>query len=293
MTVLPHASGIAIARTPRITGAFQGAMPSTTPAGCRMAIARLPGTSEGMISPPICVVMAPASRNMPAAKCTLKCPQPAVAPVSAITVAANCAERDSSRSAAFSSFPRRSVGPSADHPGNAAAAASAALQRVLDRGGGCASHDLAGHRILPRKRRAVCGRHVTSADHQLNIVHVCLLNPIRPARRRPRQRPYRQAYRTMVTGRGDGVIQLQFRFENGSIRGGLVGHRPQSPPGNCHHAGPAPCGTAAGELARPLAPARPMGGRRARRAAAGVAADRARVLRPRRARAAEPHRPGL
>ena len=34
-TVLPQASGIATARTPRITGAFQGAMPTTTPAGWR------------------------------------------------------------------------------------------------------------------------------------------------------------------------------------------------------------------------------------------------------------------
>jgi len=32
-TVLPQASGMATARTPRMIGAFQGAMPSTTPAG--------------------------------------------------------------------------------------------------------------------------------------------------------------------------------------------------------------------------------------------------------------------
>src|SRR4030095_15033672 len=32
-TVLPQASGIAIARTPRITGAFHGAMPSTETTG--------------------------------------------------------------------------------------------------------------------------------------------------------------------------------------------------------------------------------------------------------------------
>ena len=35
-TVFPNASGCATARVPRITGAFQGAMPSTTPAGWRM-----------------------------------------------------------------------------------------------------------------------------------------------------------------------------------------------------------------------------------------------------------------
>ena len=43
MTVLPHAKGVAMARTPKITGAFQGAMPSTTPAGWRMPMAKLPG----------------------------------------------------------------------------------------------------------------------------------------------------------------------------------------------------------------------------------------------------------
>jgi hypothetical protein len=71
-TVLPHASGMAMARTPRMIGAFQGAMPNTTPTGWRIAIARLPGTSEGTTSPPICVVIAAASRSMPAARCTLK-----------------------------------------------------------------------------------------------------------------------------------------------------------------------------------------------------------------------------
>ena len=33
ITVLPHASAAAIARVPRMTGAFQGAIPSTTPTG--------------------------------------------------------------------------------------------------------------------------------------------------------------------------------------------------------------------------------------------------------------------
>ncbi|AOI94320.1 hypothetical protein WS66_00850 [Burkholderia sp. LA-2-3-30-S1-D2] len=67
-TVLPHASGSAIARTPRMTGAFQGAMPRTTPAGWRMPIARLPGTSDGISSPPICVVIAAASSKPWAAR---------------------------------------------------------------------------------------------------------------------------------------------------------------------------------------------------------------------------------
>ena len=50
-TVLPQASGVAIARTPRMMGAFHGAMPSTTPAGWRMPMASEPGTSEGITSP--------------------------------------------------------------------------------------------------------------------------------------------------------------------------------------------------------------------------------------------------
>jgi hypothetical protein len=49
--VLPYASGVAIARVERITGAFHGAMPTTTPAGCRTPIDNAPGTSEGMTSP--------------------------------------------------------------------------------------------------------------------------------------------------------------------------------------------------------------------------------------------------
>ena len=42
MTVLPHASGMATARTPRMTGAFHGAMPRTTPTGWRIAMASSP-----------------------------------------------------------------------------------------------------------------------------------------------------------------------------------------------------------------------------------------------------------
>ena len=41
--MLPQASGVAMARTPRMTGAFHGAMPSTTPAGWRTPIASEPG----------------------------------------------------------------------------------------------------------------------------------------------------------------------------------------------------------------------------------------------------------
>ena len=42
-TALPQASAVTIARTPRITGAFHGAMPSTTPTGSRSAIAMTAG----------------------------------------------------------------------------------------------------------------------------------------------------------------------------------------------------------------------------------------------------------
>ena len=50
-TVLPQASGATIALTPRITGAFHGAIPKTTPTGWRKANAATPGRSEVMISP--------------------------------------------------------------------------------------------------------------------------------------------------------------------------------------------------------------------------------------------------
>ncbi len=125
-TVLPQASGMAIARVPRITGAFHGAMPSTTPHGWRTAIARLPGTSDGITSPSICVVIAAASRNMLAASITLKPYQFGMAPVSATPVSMNCAVRASIRSAAANRRLRRSVGANADHAGNARAAAATA-----------------------------------------------------------------------------------------------------------------------------------------------------------------------
>lgn len=125
-TVLPQASGIASARVASITGAFQGAMPSTTPHGCRTAIDRLPGTSDGITAPSIWVVMAAASRSMLAASMTLKPYQFAIAPVSAAPVAMNSGVRSSIRSAAASSRLRRSVGDSAAQPGNARAAAATA-----------------------------------------------------------------------------------------------------------------------------------------------------------------------
>ena len=46
-TVLAYASGVATARVARITGAFQGAIATTTPAGARTPIASLPGHVGG------------------------------------------------------------------------------------------------------------------------------------------------------------------------------------------------------------------------------------------------------
>ncbi|MNC31673.1 hypothetical protein D3C75_800010 [compost metagenome] len=106
-------------------GAFHGAMPSTTPQGWRSAMAKLPGVSEGMTSPVICVVMAAASRSTPAARCTLKPYQLAIAPVSAARPT-NSAARLSSSSAARCRRLRRSFGGSAAQAGNACWAASTA-----------------------------------------------------------------------------------------------------------------------------------------------------------------------
>src|SRR6201993_34682 len=124
MTVLPQASAAAIARVPRMTGAFHGAMPRTTPAGWRTAIDQMPGLSDGMTSPVIWVVRAAASRKMPAARWTLKPAQGAVAPVSSSISLINSLVRLSIRSAAFRRRPRRSEGPVSDQVSNALAAAA-------------------------------------------------------------------------------------------------------------------------------------------------------------------------
>ena len=126
MTVLPQASGIATARTPRMTGAFHGAMPSTTPAGWRIANATRPGSSEGITSPTICVVRAAASRSICAATLTLNSHQDGVAPTSAIIVSAKSSARPAMRSAAAFNSARRSPGPVDAQTGNARDAASAA-----------------------------------------------------------------------------------------------------------------------------------------------------------------------
>src|SRR5579871_848461 len=56
-TVLPQASGIATERTPRMIGAFHGAIERMTPTGWRMAKAVDPGRFDGITSPVICVVI--------------------------------------------------------------------------------------------------------------------------------------------------------------------------------------------------------------------------------------------
>ena len=89
-------------------------------------MAMQPGLSDGITSPEICVVIAAASRSMPAARCTLKPAQPAVAPVSAAISSTNCGAFAASRSAAFNRIMRRAFGPVCDQAGKAAAAASAA-----------------------------------------------------------------------------------------------------------------------------------------------------------------------
>ena len=47
ITVLPQASGMATARVPRMTGAFHGAMPSTTPAAWRIPWRACPACRRG------------------------------------------------------------------------------------------------------------------------------------------------------------------------------------------------------------------------------------------------------
>ena len=124
--MLPHASGIAIARTPRMIGAFHGAMPTITPTGSRIAMAMQPGLSDGMTSPPICVVIAAASRMILAANIRLNPAHGGVAPISSTIAVTKASLRASNSFAALLSRTRRAVGPTADHAGNAAAAASQA-----------------------------------------------------------------------------------------------------------------------------------------------------------------------
>src|SRR5713226_5907397 len=148
-----------MARVPRITGAFHGAMPSTTPAGWRIAIDRMPGLSDGITSPVICVVKAAASRRIPAARWTLKPAHGAVAPVSSSINLTKSAVLLSIRSAAFSKSARRA---------------------------------LAGHRVLAIEYRSPLGFHRRAIDNECDIhvgssyrllVHRCVRPPAIPASR--------------------------------------------------------------------------------------------------------------
>ena len=127
-TVLPSASGEAIARVPRITGAFHGAIPTTTPTGWRTARAFLPGTCDSIWASCTSDANAPAACSMPDASSTLNMPQPKVAPVSSVTIPAISAWRSISSSAARSSRARRSATGVAAHAGKASAAASTAAR---------------------------------------------------------------------------------------------------------------------------------------------------------------------
>ncbi len=126
ITVLPQASGMATARVPRITGAFHGAMPTTTPHGWRTPSASEPGTSDGMTSPAIWVVIDAASRSMLAASVTLNWYQTGAPPASRMAASTMRGRSASIASAAASSKARRAPGCTADQAGKASRAAATA-----------------------------------------------------------------------------------------------------------------------------------------------------------------------
>ncbi len=148
-TVLPQASGMAIARTPRMIGAFHGAMPSTTPAGSRSAMAMQPGLSDGMTSPPICVVSAAASRTMPTASMRLNRAQPSVAPISPIIASTNRRPSPRARRPPWSARRGGRWGRAHSKPASAAAAASQAALRIVDTSGRSAGDQFPGVGIVP------------------------------------------------------------------------------------------------------------------------------------------------
>jgi hypothetical protein len=127
-TVLPNASGVATARVPRMIGAFHGAIPTTTPAGWRIAIAVRPGTSDGITSPVTAVVWAAASDSIPDARAQLNMPKPNVLPVSFVITPAISGARSCISAAAFCKSARRSDAVVAAQAGKAAAAESAAAR---------------------------------------------------------------------------------------------------------------------------------------------------------------------
>ncbi len=165
---------MAMARTPRMTGAFHGAMPTQTPAGWRTPIAkRARHGRTGMVSPVICVVIAAASSRMVAAKPVLKWPQPPMAPVSSTHRREKSALWARSFAAASISSLRRALGPSADQAGKALAAASQAAR--------ASSADAAAERVttspviglLRSKVAPLFAADVGAADQQFDVVHGC------------------------------------------------------------------------------------------------------------------------
>jgi len=125
-TVFPAASGAATARTPRMTGAFQGANAATTPSGSRAASPSAPSCWEVRTSPRGAVTAAAASRRICAARVTLKPARGRVAPTSRAMTSATRSARASSTSAARRKTARRSKGLSAAQVPNAASAAATA-----------------------------------------------------------------------------------------------------------------------------------------------------------------------
>ena len=136
-----------------------------------MAIARLPGTSVGITSPATCVVIAAASRRRLAAKCTLKCPQPSVAPVSARPSAGEFRrprlEQIGGLEQSAAPFGRTEGRPLWKRSRGGIGGGA----RIRDRCGAGARRHVAGDRIQPREGRVVGGRPVVAADQQLNVFH--------------------------------------------------------------------------------------------------------------------------
>ncbi len=117
--------------------------------GCRMAIANTFGLSDGMTCPVICVVSAAASRSIPAARCTLKPAQGAVAPVSSSITLAKSAALFAIRSAALSSRARRAFGPISDQARKPFAADPTAFSTSATLAAAADGRNRPGHGIAP------------------------------------------------------------------------------------------------------------------------------------------------
>ena len=148
ITVLPQASGAAIARTPRMTGAFHGAMPSTTPAGWRTRHRQHAGLVGGDdLAGDLRRQRRRLAQERSRRRCTLKPPHGPVAPISSVIALEKSAVRASRRSAAFRSSARRSLGPVSDQAGKARCGRLDHLGDVGLARRGRFARDRAGHRI--------------------------------------------------------------------------------------------------------------------------------------------------